>query len=122
MPPVLKQFAITEISSAYWRVTFDNPPLNLIGPETILELRHLLELIDGREDLRVIVFESASPDFYFARYDLSRAGETPVEPGPTGFPMWVDIILRLARSPVVSIGSIRGRTRGAAASLRLRST
>ena len=86
MPPALTQLAITEISAAYWRVTFDNPPLNLIGPETILELQYLLGLIESREDLRVIVFESAHRDFYFARYDFARAGETPVALGPTGFP------------------------------------
>src|SRR6266404_9708699 len=112
MPAPLKQFAITENSAAYWRITFGNPPLNLLNPETILELKHLMELIEVQKDLRVLVFDSANPEFYFARYDLSRAAETPVEPGPTGFPAWIDIILRLAQSPVVSIGSIRGRTRG----------
>ena len=119
MSALLKQFVITAISAAYWRITFGNPPVNLVNPETILELKHLVEFIESQKDLRVVVFDSANSEFYFARYDLSRAAETPVEPGPTGFPAWIDIILRLAQSPVVSIGSIRGRTRGGGSELAL---
>jgi enoyl-CoA hydratase/carnithine racemase len=119
MSTLLEQFVITEISAAYWRITFGNPPVNLVNPETILELKHLVELIESQKDLRVVVFDSANSEFYFARYDLSRAAETPVEPGPTGFPAWIDIVLRLAQSPVVSIGSIRGRTRGGGSELAL---
>ena len=33
--------------------------------------------------------------------------------GPTGLPSWIDVLVRLARAPVVSIASIRGRARGA---------
>jgi enoyl-CoA hydratase/carnithine racemase len=119
MPIDLKQFVVTEISAAYWRITFDNPPLNLLNPETILELKQLMDLIEAKKELRVVVFDSADPGFYFARYDLSRAAETPVEIGPTGFPAWIDILLRLAQSPVVSIASIRGRTRGGGSELAL---
>jgi enoyl-CoA hydratase/carnithine racemase len=50
MSAPLKQFVITKRSEAYWRVTFNNPPLNLINPETILELKHLMELIEAQSD------------------------------------------------------------------------
>jgi len=119
MSAPLKQFAITEISKAYWRISFDNPPLNLINPETLGELRQLIERIEGQTELRVVVFDSVNPEFYFARYDLSRAAETPTEPGPTGFPAWIDFVLRIAQSPVISIASIRGRTRGGGSELAL---
>jgi enoyl-CoA hydratase/carnithine racemase len=115
----LKQFAITKRSEAYWRITFNNPPLNLLNPETIRELKHLMELVEAQSDLRVAVFDSANPDFYFARYDLARAAETPTEPGPTGFPAWIDFLLRIAQTPVISIASIRGRTRGGGSELAL---
>jgi enoyl-CoA hydratase/carnithine racemase len=119
MSAPLKQFAITEISKAYWRISFDNPPLNLINPETLGELRQLVERIEGQTELRVVVFDSVNPEFYFARYDLSRAAETPTEPGPTGFPAWIDFVVRIAQSPVISIASIRGRTRGGGSELAL---
>jgi len=119
MSAPLKQFIITENSKAYWRITFGNPPLNLINPETVRELKQLMELIEAQKDLRVVVFDSANPEFYFARYDLSRAAETPTEPGPTGFPAWIDFVLRIAQSPVISIALIRGRTRGGGSELAL---
>jgi enoyl-CoA hydratase/carnithine racemase len=115
----MKQFKVTENSKAYWRVTFDNPPLNLLNPETIRELQQLIDRIEAENELRVVVFDSANPEFYFARYDLSRAAETPTNPGPTGYPAWIDFILRIARSSVITIASIRGRTRGGGSELAL---
>ena len=33
------QIKLTRSSPSYWRVTFDNPPLNLMGPEFVPEIR-----------------------------------------------------------------------------------
>jgi enoyl-CoA hydratase/carnithine racemase len=109
---LLSQFTITEHSAAYWRVTFSNPPINLVNPETILELQQIVGQIEAAPRLIVVVFDSAHPDFYLARYDISRASDTPTAPGPTGLPTWIDLTTRLERSPVISIASVRGRTRG----------
>jgi enoyl-CoA hydratase/carnithine racemase len=112
MASSLTQFKITKLSPSYWRATFSNPPINLLNPETILELQELVGLIESDKDLRVVVFDSAHPDFFFGRYDLSRAADTPVEPGPTGLPTWIDLTTRLSQASVVSIAMIRGRNRG----------
>jgi enoyl-CoA hydratase/carnithine racemase len=64
------------------------------------------------ERLKVVVFESADPAFFIAHYDMSRAGQTPTAPAPSGLPPWIDFTTRLAQAPVVSIASIRGRARG----------
>jgi len=112
MATSLTQFAVTKHSAGYWRVTFSNPPINLVNPETILELQVIVGLIEADKDLRVVVFDSAHPDFFFGRYDLSRAADTPVAPGPTGFPTWIDLTTRLSLASAVSIALIRGRTRG----------
>jgi enoyl-CoA hydratase/carnithine racemase len=113
------QFSITEITPAYWRITFNNPPLNLLTPESILELQEIVGRIESNAGLHVVVFDSAHPDFFIARYDLSRAAETPVQPGPTGLPTWVDLTTRLSRAPVVSIAAVRGRVRGVGSELTL---
>ena len=63
-------------------------------------------------DLKVAVFDSTDPDFFVAHFDASSAAEIPKEPGPTGYSGWIDITLRLARAPVISIAAIRGRARG----------
>ncbi len=113
------QFSVARITPAYWRITFSNPPLNLVNPETILELQALVGTIESDAGLRAVVFDSAHPDFFMARYDLSRAAETPVQPGPTGLPTWIDLTTRLTQASAVSIAAIRGRVRGGGSELAL---
>lgn len=113
------QFSITKVTPAYWRITFSNPPLNLLNPETILELQAIVSWVESDAELRVAVFDSAHPDFFMARYDVSRAAETPVQPGPTGLPTWIDLTTRLSQAPVVSIAAVRGRVRGGGSELTL---
>jgi enoyl-CoA hydratase/carnithine racemase len=119
MTGLLTQFTITEVSTGYWRVTFSNPPINLADPDTIIELQQLVGLIESDDTLRVVVLDSAHPDFFINRYDVSRVAETPVAPGPTGLPAFIDTTTRLTTSPVVTIASIRGRTRGGGAEIAL---
>ncbi|MDN7182835.1 enoyl-CoA hydratase/isomerase family protein [Caballeronia sp. SEWSISQ10-4 2] len=114
-----KQFLTTRINNAYWRVVFSHPPMNLIDPDTILEFQQLVGEIETDENLRVVVFESSDPDYFFSRYDLARAAETPTEPGPSGLPTWIDMTTRISQTPVVSIALIRGRTRGGGSELAL---
>jgi enoyl-CoA hydratase/carnithine racemase len=110
--PNSPQLRIERKSNAYWTVTFDNPPLNLLNPDTIKELHDLIGTMTDDERLKVVVFESADPAFFIAHYDMSRAGQTPTAPAPSGLPPWIDFTTRLAQAPVVSIASIRGRARG----------
>lgn len=110
---------ITQPSPAYWRVTLDNPPLNLMSPELIDELRPLMEAMEASQELKVVVFDSANPDYFMAHYDLLRAGESSKELGPTGLQPLNDFCQRLAVLPVVSIASIRGRTRGVGSELAM---
>jgi enoyl-CoA hydratase/carnithine racemase len=114
---VLTQFTMAEVIPGYWRVTFSNPPINLEDPETILEVQELVGQIEADDALKVVVVDSAHPDFFVNHYDVSRAAQTPVAPGPTGLPAFIDTTTRLANSPVVTIASIRGRTRGGGAEL-----
>lgn len=106
---------------AYWRVTFDHPPINTITAATVRELSELVDLIECDTHLNVVVFDSANPDFFLAHYDLENDPmKTAVLPqGPTGMPAWLDLTVRLSRAPVVSIASIRGRARGAGSEFAL---
>jgi enoyl-CoA hydratase/carnithine racemase len=119
MTALLTQFTITEVSTGYWRVTFSNPPINFADPDTITELQQLVGLIESDDTLQVVVLDSAHPDFFINRYDVSRVADTPVAPGPTGLPAFIDTTTRLTTSPVVTIASIRGRTRGGGAEIAL---
>ena len=108
-------FRVDRRSPRFCRVTFDHPPINTITATTVAELSELVGLIEQDADLNVVVFDSANPDFYLAHYDTEHdPGRTAaLGVGPTGMHAWLDQLVRLARAPVVSIASIRGRARGA---------
>jgi len=108
------QIRLNRSSPDYWRVTFDNPPLNLMGPEFVLELREIMTAIETDEQVKVVVFESAVEGFFLNHSDfLAKLEElTNIPQGPTGLEAWPDILVRLTRAPVVSIALIRGRATG----------
>jgi enoyl-CoA hydratase/carnithine racemase len=92
---------------AYWRVTFDNPPLNLYDPEVEGGLARIVDQLDADPEVKVVVFDSALPDFFMAHLDLGRIQEF-----GDGMPTWFDLIGRLGRAPFITVASIRGRARG----------
>ena len=108
------QIRLTRSSPAYWRVTFNNPPLNLLGAEFVLEFRDIMTAIETDEQVKVIVFDSAVEGFFLNHSDfLARIEDLAGIPqGPTGLEAWPDILVRLTRAPVVAIASVRGRATG----------
>jgi enoyl-CoA hydratase/carnithine racemase len=105
-----KQLTVRHEAPAIWRVTFSNPPINLVDHDTLQELHDLASTIEASNELKVVVFESADPDFFLAHWDITSVART--RPEGTPAPSWIDISLRLAHAPVVTIGLIRGRARG----------
>src|SRR5580700_1158398 len=76
-------------------------------------LQDLLVRMDASPDLRVVVFESAIPDFFLAHFDLTgNLGNVMTAVGLSGLPILLDTFVRLTTSPVVSIARIRGCVRG----------
>jgi len=63
--------------------------------------------LEADPSVKVVVFESANPDFFVAHLDVAKAAEQPEVLG-----LWREFVLRLSSAPVVSIAKIRGRTRG----------
>jgi enoyl-CoA hydratase/carnithine racemase len=113
---------VIEETPAYWRVVFDNPPLNIMDADMFEGLQDVLARMDASPSLRVVVFESANPDFYLAHFELKDAARTLgllKTVGPTGLPSLLDTFVRLTESPIVSIAKIRGRARGVASEFLL---
>ncbi len=108
------QIRITQRTPAYWRVTFNNPPLNVMGPEMVKEFQEVINALEADEQLRVVVFDSAVDDYFLNHSDFTAKLEdlTLLPPGPTGLPPWPDFLVRLTRLPVASIALIRGRATG----------
>jgi hypothetical protein len=47
-----KRISVARRSPAYWRVTFDHPPLNIFGPESSLELGRVIAHLENDETSR----------------------------------------------------------------------
>jgi enoyl-CoA hydratase/carnithine racemase len=108
----LSQFSVSEPSPGYWRVVFSNPPINLLNSTTVLELGEIVDRMEVAQELRVIVFAGAHPDFYMARYDLSDTNPVAFAPTESGVTYFIDSMLRMNEAAPITIASIRGRVRG----------
>jgi enoyl-CoA hydratase/carnithine racemase len=119
--PATETIRLTKHSPAYWRVTFANPPLNIVGPVEVRRLVQILDEIEADPRVKVVVFDSAVPGYFMAHYDLLKPLEdsTGMAPGPTGMHPVPDLMVRLARLKAVTISSIRGRTSGIGSELVL---
>jgi len=105
--PDLSQFNIDRTNPGQWTITFSNPPINMFVPTTIVELGALMTDLEADSSVKVVVFQSANPDFFIAHLDVAKAADRPEVLG-----LWRDFVLRISSTPVVSITKIRGRTRG----------
>jgi enoyl-CoA hydratase/carnithine racemase len=101
------------------RITFANPPVNLMVPEAVVRLHEIVCGLDEDPDIQVVVFSSEVPDFFINHFDGAAAGDLPVPQLEDDPPVWTDMVLRLSKAPYVSIAAIRGRTRGAGNELAL---
>ena len=115
------RFSVTRSSPSLWRVTLDNPPINLVDPLMIVELHRLLTEIEQDKQVAVVVLDSANPDYFIAHFDVAADSE-PLEelpPAPTPFHHWANVLIRVSKSPAVTISAIRGRARAAGSELAL---
>jgi enoyl-CoA hydratase/carnithine racemase len=99
----------------------DNPPLNLMGPEFVSQIREVVTELENDDQVKVVVFESAVDGFFLNHSDFLANFEdlTSIPQGPTGLEAWPDVLVRLTRAPFVSIALIRGRATGNGSELAL---
>src|SRR5204862_2722407 len=95
-----------------WRVVFNYPPFNIVDASIFEALQDLLARMNASPSLRVVVFESANPEFYLSHFDLTgKIGNIMTAVGASGLPILMDTFVRLTKSPVVSIARMRGCVR-----------
>ncbi|MDB5143405.1 MAG: enoyl-CoA hydratase [Mucilaginibacter sp.] len=119
---IVEPIGIIEETTGYWRVVFNNPPINLVDAAMYEALQILLDKVASNPNLRVIVFESANPDFFLAHFSVAdpvRNAALGKIAGPSGLMLYIDTFVRLSKSPVVSIAKLRGRARGAGSEFAL---
>jgi enoyl-CoA hydratase/carnithine racemase len=113
-PAKTKHIRVARRSPAYWRVTIDNPPINVMGPVMVQQFQEVIDALEADEHVKVVVFESGVGDYFLNHSDFTASLEdlTSLPEGPTGLPPWPDFLVRLTRAPFVSIALIRGRATG----------
>ena len=115
------QVRLNRVTPSHCRVVLDNPPLNLMGPEFVLQIRDIVTELENDDRVKVVVFESAVDGFFLNHSDFLANFEdlTSIPQGPTGLEAWPDGLVRLTRAPFVSIALIRGRATGNGSELAL---
>ena len=89
------------------------PPMNLLGPELVRDLVSLIQRAEA-DDIQVLVFKSADPDYFISHVDVTRISEYRAEAAKLTGEASIALLFRyLSASPLVSIAQIEGRVRGA---------
>jgi enoyl-CoA hydratase/carnithine racemase len=103
-------------------IVIDAPPINLIGPELVRDMVALLSDVESDETSRVVVLESADPEYFVAHVDLNKVAEYTAEAAKAGGPEDASLGMlwrKLSELPAVTIAKLRGRARGAGSELAL---
>lgn len=95
-------------------ITVDNPPINLFDLLLMQDIDRLGREIEADDDVKVVVFDSANPDFFIAHADVNLILQMPtkVPPKPTTLGPFHAMVDRFRTMPKVSIAKIEGRARG----------
>ena len=67
-----RQFNIDRTYPGRWTITFSNLPINMFVPTTIVELGSLMTDLEADPSVKVVVFQSANPDFFNAHLDVAK--------------------------------------------------
>ncbi|MFI5641100.1 enoyl-CoA hydratase/isomerase family protein [Streptomyces goshikiensis] len=102
------------------RVTLDNPPVNVLNVALMADLRHLLTALRDDDSVRVIVFDSASPEFFIAHVDMTLVDEPDAFDRlaadlPDGVNVFQALGELLRHQPQVTIVKLAGTARGGGA-------
>src|SRR5881398_1106699 len=94
-------------------VTIDHPPINLLDVALMRELDGIGKELEGDDAVRVVVFDSADPDFFIAHADVALIRQLPTSaPRPTTLGFFHAMVERFRTMPKATIGKIDGRARG----------
>lgn len=101
-------------------VTIDNGPVNVLDVSLMSELRRFLLATRGDEEIRVIVFDSANPDFFIAHVDMALidqpdAFDELAKDAPEGLNVFQAFAELLRHQPQVTIVKLAGIARGGGA-------
>ncbi|SEP63911.1 Enoyl-CoA hydratase/carnithine racemase [Devosia sp. YR412] len=102
------------------RVTIDNAPVNVLSLQMMTELTGFLDTVKDDTAVKVVIFDSANPEFFIAHVDMTMAEDAKIFeklgaitlPGLNPFQSLSE---RLRRLPQVTIVKLEGMARGGGA-------
>jgi enoyl-CoA hydratase/carnithine racemase len=101
-------------------VSINHPPINLLDEALSQEFDRLGRELESDESVRVVVLQSALPDFFIAHSGLGRVGNAPKTVAQTrSFRLTQTIGERFRNMPKVTIAKIEGRARGGGSEIAL---
>ena len=101
-------------------VSIDHPPINLLDEVLSQEFDRLGRELEADESVRVVVLQSALPDFFIAHSGLGRVGSASKMVSLTrSFRLTQTIGERFRNMPKVTIAKVEGRARGGGSEIAL---
>jgi len=93
-------------------VEISAPPMNLLGPELVRDLVYLFQQAGADNEVKVLVFKSADPDYFISHVDVTRIKENRAEAAKLSEEESIGQLFRHLSARLVSIAQIEGRVRG----------
>jgi len=103
------------------RATIDNPPINLADLGAIVEMDRFGQEVAADDDVRVVIVDSADPDFFVAHADVTLLQGLPTDDVELHDELSVfhGIVERFRTMPKATIAVIEGIARGGGSELAL---
>lgn len=114
-PSDFKYFKIRIKDQVAW-ISIDYPPINLMDKSLRGEFNALIPYLAASKDFKVVIFESANPEFFIAHGDISVIGPQQSELGISQSQAMRELLRTM---PKVTIAKIEGRARGGGAETAL---
>jgi enoyl-CoA hydratase/carnithine racemase len=103
-------------TGAVLEITLQNPPINLMSAKMVEELFQLTGYLINNRDIRVVVIDSADPDFFVAHFDLEDLESSASDPSKASRYPDINVLQSLGLAwqnlPQVKIAKVNGRCRG----------
>jgi enoyl-CoA hydratase/carnithine racemase len=106
----------TRVDGAVMRVSIKNPPVNLLNVSMVKELFGLVGRLTVDPSIKVVVFDSAVPDFFIAHFDAVEFATASTDPAAKGRYDEINILQSLTTCignlPQITIAEVNGVCRG----------
>jgi enoyl-CoA hydratase/carnithine racemase len=110
-----------ESSGGITRATIDHPPINLLDLELILELDRFGREVAADDSIRVVIVDSADPEFFAAHADVSLIQQLPTDDTARHDDLdpFQAMVERFRTMPKATIAVLEGIARGGGSELAL---